>query len=110
MKTSDLSEFDLYLFHQGTNYHAYEMLGAHFVEQDGKKGVRFAVWAPHAKSVSVVGDFNSWDTRVDPLIIPTSFIRVRGLRRRQRRRLAHLTATISGAKGSCLVRTTSSRP
>ncbi len=68
MKTSDLSEFDLYLFHQGTNYHAYEMLGAHFVEQDGKKGVRFAVWAPHAKSVSVVGDFNSWDTRVDPMI------------------------------------------
>ena len=63
MKTSDLSEFDLYLFHQGTNFHAYEMLGAHFVEQDGKKGVRFAVWAPHAKSVSVVGDFNEWDTR-----------------------------------------------
>ncbi|MDY3296814.1 1,4-alpha-glucan branching protein GlgB, partial [Selenomonas sp.] len=68
MKTSDLSEFDLYLFHQGTNYHAYEMLGAHFVEQDGKKGVRFAVWAPHAKSVSVVGDFNNWDTRVDPML------------------------------------------
>ena len=39
MKTSALSEFDLYLFHQGTNYHAQEMLGAHFVEQDGKKGV-----------------------------------------------------------------------
>ncbi len=68
MKTSDLSEFDLYLFHQGTNYHAYEMLGAHFVEQDGKKGVRFAVWAPHAKSVSIVGDFNNWDTRVDPMV------------------------------------------
>ncbi|RHM53566.1 1,4-alpha-glucan branching protein GlgB [Mitsuokella sp. AF33-22] len=67
MKTSDLSEFDLYLFHQGTNYHAYEMLGAHFVEQDGRKGVRFAVWAPHAKSVSVVGDFNGWDTRINPM-------------------------------------------
>lgn len=63
MKTSDLSEFDRYLFHQGTNYHAYEMLGAHIVEENGKKGVRFAVWAPHAKSVSVVGDFNEWDTR-----------------------------------------------
>lgn len=63
MVVSDLSEFDLFLFHQGTNYHAYEMLGAHFVEQDGKQGVRFAVWAPHAKSVSVVGDFNNWDTR-----------------------------------------------
>ena len=67
MKTSELSEFDLYLFHQGTNYHAYEMLGAHFVESDGKKGVRFAVWAPHAKSISVVGDFNKWDTCVNPM-------------------------------------------
>ena len=65
MKTSELSEFDRYLFHQGTNYHAYEMLGAHTVEQDGQKGVRFAVWAPHAKSVSVVGSFNNWDTRVN---------------------------------------------
>lgn len=67
VKTSELSEFDLYLFHQGTNYHAYEMLGAHFVERDGKKGVRFAVWAPHAKSISVVGNFNEWDTRVNPM-------------------------------------------
>ena len=68
MKTSDLSEFDLYLFHQGTNFHAYEMLGAHFAEQDGKKGVRFAVWAPHAKSVSVVGDFNDWTPGVHTLV------------------------------------------
>lgn len=67
MKTSDLSEFDRYLFHQGTNYHAYEMLGAHFIEENGKKGVRFAVWAPHAASVSVVGDFNQWDTRVNSM-------------------------------------------
>ncbi len=43
------------------------MLGAHFVKQDGKQGIRFAVWAPHAKSVSVVGDFNSWDTRVNTM-------------------------------------------
>jgi 1,4-alpha-glucan branching enzyme len=68
MKTSNLSEYDLYLFHQGTNYHAYEMLGAHFTERDGKEGVRFAAWAPHAKSVSVVGDFNNWDTRVNRMI------------------------------------------
>jgi len=67
LKTSDLSEFDRYLFHQGTNYHAYEMLGAHFVKHKGKKGIRFAVWAPHAKAVSVVGDFNGWDTRVTPM-------------------------------------------
>ena len=63
MNVSALSEVDLFLYHQGTNYHAYEMLGAHFMEKDGKKGVRFSVWAPHAKSVSVVGDFNAWDTR-----------------------------------------------
>ncbi len=68
MKTSDLGEYDLYLFHQGTNFHAYEMLGAHFVERDGKKGVRFAVWAKNAKSVSVVGDFNNWDTRVNKML------------------------------------------
>ncbi len=67
MKLSELSDFDLYLFHQGTNYHAYEMLGAHFIEQDGKKGVRFAVWAPHAQSVSVVGDFNHWDVNAAPM-------------------------------------------
>ncbi len=67
MRTSELSEFDLYLYHQGTNYHTYEMMGAHFTEQGGKKGVRFSVWAPHAKSVSVVGDFNGWDTRVNTM-------------------------------------------
>ena len=64
MKTTPLNEYDLYLFHNGTNYYAYEMLGAHFTEVDGKKGVRFAVWAKNAKSVSVVGEFNNWDTRV----------------------------------------------
>lgn len=68
MKTSNLGEYDLYLFHQGTNFRAYEMLGAHFIEQDAKKGVRFAVWAKNAKSVSVVGDFNNWDTRVHRMI------------------------------------------
>lgn len=68
MKTTDLNEYDLYLFHQGTNFKAYEMLGAHFIERDGKQGVRFAVWAPNAKSISVVGDFNNWDTRVNKMI------------------------------------------
>ncbi len=68
MRTSNLNEYDLYLFHQGTNYRAYEMLGAHFIERDGQQGVRFAVWAPHAKSVSVVGDFNNWDNRVNRMI------------------------------------------
>ena len=67
METSALSEYALYLYHQGTNYHTYEMLGAHFIEKDGRTGVEFAVWAPHAKSVSVVGDFNHWDTDQNPM-------------------------------------------
>ena len=67
MKTSTLSEFDLYLFHQGTNYHAQEMLGAHFVEQDGKKGIRFTVWAPNANAISVVGEFNDWNVFINPM-------------------------------------------
>ena len=61
MNISSLSDYDLYLFHQGTNYHAYEMLGAHVMKQDNREGVRFALWAPHARQVSVVGDFNNWE-------------------------------------------------
>ena len=67
MKTADLADYDRYLFHQGTNYHAQEMLGSHYVVRDGIRGVRFTVWAPHAQAVSVVGDFNDWDTRINPL-------------------------------------------
>ena len=59
-KTDDMG-LPLYLFHQGTNYNAYEYLGAHFCDINGEKGVVFRTWAPHAKSISVVGDFNSWD-------------------------------------------------
>ncbi len=51
----------LYLFHQGTNYQAYDYMGAHFVKKDGKNGVVFRVWAPNASEVSVVGDFNLWN-------------------------------------------------
>ena len=58
MKKTDLP---IYLFHQGTNYKAYELLGSHFGVKNGKKGVYFRVWAPNAESVSVVGDFNNWD-------------------------------------------------
>ena len=50
----------LYLFHEGTNFEAYQYFGSHRI--DGKAGaVEFRVWAPHAQSVSVVGDFNGWD-------------------------------------------------
>lgn len=55
-----ISDFQLYLFNEGTNYRAYEMLGAHFYEKDGKSGVRFAVWAPNAKAVYLTGSFNDW--------------------------------------------------
>jgi len=58
---STISEFDLYLLAEGTHYRAYEKLGAHFTEKDGKRGVQFAVWAPNAKRVSIIGDFNNWN-------------------------------------------------
>ena len=54
------SSYDLYLFNEGNHHHSYQMLGAHPFEQNEVKGVRFAVWAPHALEVRVVGDFNSW--------------------------------------------------
>jgi len=62
-KVSKLNENELpvYLFHQGTNYRAYEFMGAHFGVENGKKGVFFRVWAPNAYGVSVVGDFNCWN-------------------------------------------------
>jgi len=68
---SVLSEFDRYLLAEGTFQRAYERLGAHFVERDGQRGVQFAVWAPNAKLVSVIGDFNKWNTSANPME-PTS--------------------------------------
>lgn len=59
-----LSNDDLYLFAEGNHYNIYEKLGAHPRTIDGVKGVYFAVWAPHARAVSVVGDFNMWDGRL----------------------------------------------
>jgi len=62
-----LSEQDLYLFNEGTEHRVYQKLGAHVREIDGVKGVSFAVWAPSASRVSVVGDFNRWDGRYFPM-------------------------------------------
>ena len=59
--TGFITETDCYLFGEGTHYEIYNKLGAHPTTLDGKKGVYFAVWAPHAASVHVIGDFNSWD-------------------------------------------------
>ena len=76
----EIGELDQYLFGNGTHYELYKKMGAHLVTADGVKGVYFAVWAPHAKSVSVIGEFNEWDLnadmmqRHDPMGIYTKFV------------------------------------
>ncbi len=62
-----LTEYDLYLSGEGTHYQKYEKLGAHVREVAGVRGVHFGVWAPNARRVSVVGNFNFWDGRVHPM-------------------------------------------
>jgi 1,4-alpha-glucan branching enzyme len=62
-----LGELDLHLFNEGRHFHLAEALGANVVSVDGVEGVRFAVWAPNATRVAVIGDFNSWDTRRHPM-------------------------------------------
>ncbi len=59
--TTLLTEDDLYLFNEGTNYRVYEKLGAHPLTVNGQQGTYFAVWAPDARDVSIIGDFNGWD-------------------------------------------------
>ena len=59
--------YPIYLFKQGNNQEAQKFFGAHLCEQDGQPGVLFRVWAPHAKAVSVVGDFNSWVPGSQPM-------------------------------------------
>jgi len=65
--TSRLTEEDLYLFNEGSHFRLYDKLGAHPVCADGVAGTRFAVWAPNAARVSVMGDFNHWNTESHPL-------------------------------------------
>ncbi len=62
-----LTDQELYLFNEGRLLQAYHTLGAHYTPHEGVEGVRFAVWAPNAERVSVVGDFNRWDGRVHPM-------------------------------------------
>ncbi|MDE0163597.1 MAG: 1,4-alpha-glucan branching protein GlgB [Bryobacterales bacterium] len=67
MSNTLLTPFDLRLLAEGNHYKNYEKLGAHLLEADGVKGTRFAVWAPNAKSVAVIGDFNDWDRDSHPM-------------------------------------------
>lgn len=60
-KPGSITEYDVYLFKQGAHTKMYEKLGSHVTEKDGTPGVHFAVWAPNADSVSVIGDFNGWN-------------------------------------------------
>ena len=76
----EIGELDQYLFGQGNHYEIYQKMGAHKVACNGKEGVYFAVWAPHARRVAVIGDFNGWDFEADymerqePLGIYTLFV------------------------------------
>ncbi len=64
---SIIGDVDWYLIAEGRHYRLYEVLGAHPVERDGVRGVRFAVWAPNASHASVVGSFNGWDSGRHPM-------------------------------------------
>ncbi|SHI95242.1 1,4-alpha-glucan branching enzyme [Clostridium intestinale DSM 6191] len=57
----NISEYDTYLFHNGSHYNAYKFMGAHLITEKRKRGVRFTTWAPKAKAINVVGDFNNWE-------------------------------------------------
>jgi 1,4-alpha-glucan branching enzyme len=67
MESTALTELDLYLLAEGTHNRAYERMGAHIVDRDGRSGVHFAVWAPNAERVSVIGDFNGWNSDANPM-------------------------------------------
>jgi len=67
INSSKLNDFPLYLFYQGKNYQAYQFFGVHPVKGSRNKSYIFRVWAPKAKSVSVVGDFNNWDRNVNKM-------------------------------------------
>ncbi|HUP44299.1 MAG TPA: 1,4-alpha-glucan branching protein GlgB [Thermoanaerobaculia bacterium] len=64
---SGLTDWDLYLFNEGSHHNLWEKLGAHMVERDGVAGTSFGVWAPNAEQVSVIGGFNHWDPRAHRL-------------------------------------------
>lgn len=67
MRISAIDAYSTYLFHQGTNFNSDRLFGAHFLSWRRKPAVRFCVWAPHARQISVVGDFNHWDPTATPM-------------------------------------------
>lgn len=67
MRISAIDAYSTYLFHQGTNFNSDRLFGAHFLSWRRKPAVRFCVWAPHARRISVVGDFNHWDPTATPM-------------------------------------------
>jgi len=70
MKTKPkLTDFDLFLYGKGTHYRTYEKLGAHLLEEDGVLGAYFAVWAPNAQDVSVIGSFNNWEAWIHKMTL-----------------------------------------
>ncbi len=62
-----LTDDDLHYFNEGTHYRLYQKLGAHLLQLEGVEGTYFAVWAPNAERVCVIGDFNHWDKNSHPL-------------------------------------------
>ena len=61
-----ITDDDSHLFNEGSHFRLYDKLGAHVVNHDGESGTHFAVWAPNAEQVSVIGDFNGWNKRQPP--------------------------------------------
>jgi 1,4-alpha-glucan branching enzyme len=78
-RSPQLSEFDIYLFGEGNHHRIYEKLGSHLSELEGVRGVYFAVWAPNARNVSVVGNFNDWDGREHQMRLRGNCERIHGL-------------------------------
>ncbi|RFZ77032.1 1,4-alpha-glucan branching protein GlgB [Lacrimispora amygdalina] len=68
LETGFITELDRYLYNNGRHYEIYEKLGAHPKTYNGKQGMYFAVWAPHASQVGVVGDFNGWNPDLNPMV------------------------------------------
>lgn len=71
--SAGLDSYATYLFHEGTNYQAQKMFSPVPVKENGVDGWRFAVWAPNAAAVSVVGEFNNWDKSANPMDLPTGY-------------------------------------